>query len=665
MRRRQGDTSTENIGLDKKSSHLDARDSSSSRGCSDRPCGRRVRGGARVLCVQSALQQCERRQQRERYENHAVVETEQLMSSYFVTLKRDPDESLADRRKRLKTHVQSTTVRWADLPPDVLRTIVKHVADEVKSSVPVVPVVASVCRSWRAIVKDGGSDLWRHANFGGDFDPTDTVILKYCTNGAFNELRAIDLRHCPKVTDKALVQVTKVAKQLHTLKVSDVGGGVKKQTKKPSRVITTASLLKVLSDSDKITSFEVDRVTNCSMTELTDLLKAAMTENAVALAVRGTPQFPNSITSLLSPSGMPHLTKLDLADTGGNLGGTNFPWLDMIRTCPSLKELKLNGFGGAQGWAPRPALRSSNDPWIHRDVTRDVKYALTLPGLDHLETLELGAACIATSSGYVIGHSCVNVELLWRLCWRSTKLKTLDVTGATGLRYDDLYEKITGLTRLMIVPEPWEDMGMPLEEFSKPEDIARARLFHPESLFCKYGQSCLETLRCARSGWATTHAIAEHRNSLSVSIVDHEDHVMNTLPRFRKLRHLELGAQAMHAEKVTDEAVVALTHMYHGRSLEHLSIAGAAVTDDGVSFLTELCPSLKTLDLSGCRGLSRETRKAANEGGINEVREKSCKHFFGGNEEQRQAERKEYGEQMKVNLRKKMWLLRSSQGRIE
>ena len=46
------------------------------------------------------------------------------------SLKRDPEESLADRRKRLKAHAEahfkSTRAAWADLPPDALRLVVKR-----------------------------------------------------------------------------------------------------------------------------------------------------------------------------------------------------------------------------------------------------------------------------------------------------------------------------------------------------------------------------------------------------------------------------------------------------------------------------------------------------------------------------------------------------------
>ena len=155
------------------------------------------------------------------------------------SLKRDPEESLADRRKRLRAHFQSTRAAWADLPPDALRLVVKHAADLAESSVPVVPAIASVCRAWRDATLSHPSELWRRADFSGDFDPSDAVIARYCRDGHWQQLEHLDLRDCPRVSDKALRALvggreSRGAPALVSLCVSDVRASVEKK-KKPRR----------------------------------------------------------------------------------------------------------------------------------------------------------------------------------------------------------------------------------------------------------------------------------------------------------------------------------------------------------------------------------------------------------------------------------------------
>jgi hypothetical protein len=173
------------------------------------------------------------------------------------SLKRDPEESLADRRKRLKAHAEahfkSTRAAWADLPPDALRLVVKRAADVAGSSVPVVPAVVSVCRAWRDAAHAHPSELWRRADFSGDFDPSDAVIARYCRDGHWRALEHLDLRDCPRVSDKALDALfvddeRRGAPALSSLFVSDVeddgtnkrtntrdGKTVKKKRKEPRR----------------------------------------------------------------------------------------------------------------------------------------------------------------------------------------------------------------------------------------------------------------------------------------------------------------------------------------------------------------------------------------------------------------------------------------------
>ena len=60
------------------------------------------------------------------------------------------------------------------------------------------------------------------------------------------------------------------------------------------------------------------------------------------------------------------------------------------------------------------------------------------------------------------------------------------------------------------------------------------------------------------------------------------------------------------------------------RPLERLAIAGSAVTDAGAAFLLTRCARVRELDASFCRGMSRETRRAAAEGDIRAARREAA-----------------------------------------
>ena len=184
------------------------------------------------------------------------------------SLKRDPEESLADRRKRLKAHAEahfnSTRAAWADLPPDALRLVVKRAADLAGSSVPVVPAVASVCRAWRdAAHVRHPSDLWRRADFSGDFDPSDAVIARYCRGGHWRKLQHLDLRDCPRVSDKALraLSAPNGAPALASLFVSDVSTSSAANGLKKLKGMTVDALIAFLEQREEtLEAIEIDRL---------------------------------------------------------------------------------------------------------------------------------------------------------------------------------------------------------------------------------------------------------------------------------------------------------------------------------------------------------------------------------------------------------------------
>ena len=547
------------------------------------------------------------------------------------SLKRDPEESLADRRKRLKAHAEahfkSTRAAWADLPPDALRLVVKRAADVAGSSVPVVPAVASVCRAWRDAAHAHPSELWRRADFSGDFDPSDAVIARYCRDGHWRALEHLDLRDCPRVSDKALDALfvddaSRGAPALSSLFASDVDddrkrtNGAGKTGKNGKRGISVDGLVRVL-ERAPITfgTVEIDRCHVRSGVERERLSRALFANGAsrVALALRDAPRMFANVAPFVAPAGMPLLTKLDLTDSGGGAGGAVLPWVDLMAKCPAMRELRLNGLGGAQGWEPKPRLGSSNDPFGNPSATRARRVPFSQKdfsprGFPHLEVLELGAARLTTSTGYDLGPSGVSFGLLFRLLFASRNLRELDVTGAR--------ESLS--------------LGSFRRERDDPSGILTRLGIAPETLvgtlFCERGESPLRVLRCARTGWAGGGGRPD--GVRAAFFVESSDDALpgapaRRSPRFPDLRVLELGSRGAHAPRFGDEDLVTVVAACHG-TLERLAIAGSAVTDAGAACALARLSPFARLDLSHCRGISRETRRASEGGDLARARREAA-----------------------------------------
>jgi F-box/leucine-rich repeat protein 6 len=558
------------------------------------------------------------------------------------SLKRDPEESLADRRKRLKAHAEahfkSTRAAWADLPPDALRLVVKRAADVAGSSVPVVPAVASVCRAWRDAAHAHPSELWRRADFSGDFDPSDAVIARYCRGGHWRQLEHLDLRDCPRVSDKALDALFvddagRGAPALSSLFVSDVeddasrtpngrGKNSKRTVKvKGKRGISVDGLVRVLERApNTFGSVEIDRCFVRSGVERERLSRAlfANGESLIALALRDAPRMFANVAAFVAPAGMPLLTKLDLTDSGGGAGGAVLPWVDLMVKCPAMRELRLNGLGGAQGWEPKPRVGSTNDPFRCVWGARRRSHG-DLPGFPHLEVLELGAARLTTSTGYDLGPSGVSFGLLFRLLAASRNLRELDVTGARGALSLGAFRRERDRYGILTNGEAERE---------------RLRLgIAPDTLvgtfFCERGESPLRVLRCARTGWAGSGGRPD--DVRAAFFVESSDDALTGAsvnarsPRFPDLRVLELGSRGAHAPRVGDEDLVTVVAA-GAKTLERLAIAGSAVTDAGAACaLARLSPGrFARLDLSHCRGVSRETRRAAEGGDLARARREAA-----------------------------------------
>jgi len=365
-------------------------------------------------------------------------------------------------------------------------------------------------------------------------------------------------------------------------------------------------------------SVEIDRCHVRSGVERARLARAlfANGESRVALALRDAPRMFADVAAFLAPAGMPLLTKLDLTDSGGGAGGAVLPWVDLMVKCPAMRELRLNGLGGAQGWEPKPRVGSTNDPFGTSATNASARRG-GLPGFPRLEVLELGTARLTTSTGYDLGPSGVSFDLLFRLLAASRNLRELDVTGARGALS-------LGAFRRQRDPSGILTGGTQAERERLRLGIAPDTLVG--TLFCERGESPLRVLRCARTGWAGGGV----RTPFFVESFFFVDDALpgapaRRSPRFPDLRVLELGSRGAHAPRVGDEDLVTVVAA-GAKTLERLAIAGSAVTDAGAACaLARLSPGrFARLDLSHCRGVSRETRRAAEGGGLARARREAA-----------------------------------------
>ena len=540
------------------------------------------------------------------------------------SLKRDPEESLADRRKRLKAHAEahfkSTRAAWADLPPDALRLVVKRAADVAGSSVPVVPAVASVCRAWRDAAHAHPSELWRRADFSGDFDPSDAVIARYCRDGHWRALEHLDLRDCPRVSDKALDALfvddaRRGAPALSSLFASDVDddrkrtNGAGKTGKNGKRGISVDGLVRVL-ERAPITfgTVEIDRCHVRSGVERERLSRALFANGAsrVALALRDAPRMFANVAPFVAPAGMPLLTKLDLTDSGGGAGGAVLPWVDLMAKCPAMRELRLNGLGGAQGWEPKPRLGSSNDPFGNPSATRARRVPLH-------KKLFAFAARVSTPRGF--GARRRASHDVHRVRPRSVRCQ-FRLTFQTAFRVAESARARRHRRARIAVSRRVSSRNR-----DDPSGILTRLGIAPETLvgtlFCERGESPLRVLRCARTGWAGGGGRPD--GVRAAFFVESSDDALpgapaRRSPRFPDLRVLELGSRGAHAPRFGDEDLVTVVAACHG-TLERLAIAGSAVTDAGAACALARLSPFARLDLSHCRGISRETRRASEGGG--------------------------------------------------
>ena len=419
------------------------------------------------------------------------------------------------------------------------------------------------------------SELWRRGTIG-DFDPSDAVIARYCRDGHWRALEHLDLRDCPRVSDKALDALfvddaRRGAPALSSLFASDVDddrkrtNGVGKTGKNGKRGISVDGLVRAL-ERAPITfgTVEIDRCHIKSGVERERLSRALFANGAsrVALALRDAPRMFANVAPFVAPAGMPLLTKLDLTDSGGGAGGAVLPWVDLMAKCPAMRELRLNGLGGAQGWAPKPRLGSSNDPLGNPSATRARRVPLiknSPRGFPHLEVLELGAARLTTSTGYDLGPSGVSFGLLFRLLFASRNLRELDVTGARETLSLGAFRR-----------EPDDPSGILTRLGIAPETLVG-------TLFCERGESPLRVLRCARTGWAGGGGRPD--GVRAAFFVESSDDALPGAPRGvrRGSGPARPGARLAGRARARfgDEDLVTVVAACHG-TLERLAIAGSA-----------------------------------------------------------------------------------------
>jgi hypothetical protein len=224
--------------------------------------------------------------------------------------------------------------------------------------------------------------------------------------------------------------------------------------------------------------------------------------------------------------------------------------------------------------------------------------------------LELGAARLTTSTGYDLGPSGVSFGLLFRLLAASRNLRELDVTGARETLSLGAFRR-----------EPDDPSGILTRLGIAPETLVG-------TLFCERGESPLRVLRCARTGWAGGGGLGFPDGVRAAFFVESSDDALpgapaRLSPRFPDLRVLELGSRGAHAPRFGDEDLVTVVAACHG-TLERLAIAGSAVTDAGAACALARLSPFARLDLSHCRGISRETRRASEGGDLARARREAA-----------------------------------------
>jgi hypothetical protein len=201
-----------------------------------------------------------------------------------------------------------------------------------------------------------------------------------------------------------------------------------------------------------------------------------------------------------------------------------------------------------------------------------------LPGWRRLRALAIGVGATRAGNGYAWGVSSVSDGVVLRLLWHAEALEDLDVTGCWNA-------SLHGFERALY------------------------RWWPP-----------LRSLRAARTKLASDEAI---ENVLCVERVSRFADTNKKFPVFRRLSStletLELGSPLSHAKRVTDDG---LRNLQKFDTLRELGLAGADVTDAGVRRLLEGGPpnrpvggTLRAIDVSACRGLSRAVRSAATASG--------------------------------------------------
>ena len=334
-------------------------------------------------------------------------------------LPHDPDEPLAARRARLAAVAGA---RWADLPPDVVRSIAARLAGYARGpcscvgdprdcpdcsrgrgfesteldvssedasgrrvdvvplrlgAIPAVPVLSAVCRAWRAACANA-PELTRRVDHSRNLGvPSAASVARACASGAYALLETIDLRDCPKVTDAALEALAARCDRLRDLRVSF--GAESSADAKRNRRVTVAGVASLV---PRLEALAASAAAGGKHADEFARDAAGMLERAHLLrrfAATGFARLPRHFVSKAfcsGPSGAGSsattraaMTHLDLSGSGGTGPGSSrpsFPWLDLMRACPAMEHLDLTGFGGLNGWEMTPATGSSRDPWRAR-----------------------------------------------------------------------------------------------------------------------------------------------------------------------------------------------------------------------------------------------------------------------------------------------------------
>ena len=429
----------------------------------------RLRGRRRLLHLQRALRLLGDGVVLERHEDGPVVASVQLsartsrpprrgrISAPMRPLPVRPEESLADRRRRViraradeRRRMTVGGLRWADLPPDVLRLVVKisaghHPASRdapTPTSTPRLAAAPSPSSPWSPPCAARGAMRCASTPPNSGASPTFPAISTHRSPrwrrrlraaGAFARLVHLDLTDCPNASsDASLAAILAAAPEVRHVAVSDVGATSRSAARHRRRRRESSRLR-----PSRRTRRQIRRGGGRRASEVGP---RRVHGRGVDACRKDTPRCPRR-DRLSRGDASVHVGPVALAVFARRRG--DFSVATTREVVPGSANPEPRRVRGTDGWIARPKVGGAGDPWnALGDPWNEPTTAaddVAKPSPPHLRELNLSAADRVPSAkgGSRAGRNELCTALLLRLTWNSSRLRALDVSGCEGVGVDD------------------------------------------------------------------------------------------------------------------------------------------------------------------------------------------------------------------------------------